>query len=282
MTTTASTSRKLGVACGCAFVALLACAKKEAPAEREAPASSVAPAVSAALAAPVSASAKAIPLVVDGPTSSVKFLMDSPLEKIDGDVSGSASGELAIDLEDLSKSRGIVRIDLDKLVLYQQKRADEAGDFGDRKKSEKQNEHARSWFQLDAREGEVTPEQSAQNRTAEFRIDEVAPAAPNVLAMSGSERKVLATVSGVLRVHGRQVKKSAKVELTFTFAGDKLASARVKTTEPFPVNLDEFEIHPRDAAGKFVRTVTDAIGSNLKGKLAKEAPVMLDLTAKAK
>jgi len=241
-----------------------------------------APTVSAGLAAPVPASAKAVPLVIDGPTSSVKFLMDSPLEKIDGDVAGSASGELAIDLEDLAKSSGIVRVNLDKLVLYQERRADESGDFGERKKNEKQNQHARAWFELDARDGEVTPEQATQNRIAEFRIDQVTPAAPNVLAMSGPERKVAATISGILRLHGRQAKKSAKVELTFAFAGDKLASTRVTTLEPFSVNLEEFEINPRDAAGKFVRTVTDAIGSNLKGKLQKEAPVMLDLTAKAK
>ena len=103
----------------------------------------------------------------------------------------------------------------------------------------------------------------------------------SVLALTGPERKVTATVSGMLRLHGRQAKKSAKVELTFRFAGDKLESVNVKTLQPFPVDLEEFEINPRDAAGNFVRSVTDAIGSTLKGKLQKEAPVMIDVTAKA-
>jgi hypothetical protein len=84
----------------------------------------------------------------------------------------------------------------------------------------------------------------------------------------------------MLRVHGRQAKKSAKLELTFKMDGDKLESVSVKTLEAFPVNLEEFEIHPRDSAGKFVKTVTDAIGSTLKGKLQKEAPVMIELTAR--
>jgi hypothetical protein len=89
-------------------------------------------------------------------------------------------------------------------------------------------------------------------------------------------------VNGTLRLHGRQAKKSAKVELTFRFAADKLESVSIKTLEAFPVSLEEFEINPRDATGKLTKTVTEAIASTLKGKLAKEAPVMLELTAKAK
>jgi hypothetical protein len=228
------------------------------------------------------ASEKAVRLAIDTPSSSVKFLMDAPLEKIDGDAPGSATGELAIDLEDLAKSTGIIKVDLEKLTLWQQKRAEEDGAFGERKKSEKQNEHARDWFQIVPREGVTTPEQAARNRIAEYRIESVTPSAPSVLALSGPERKVTATVNGTLRLHNRQAKKSAKVELTFGFSGDKLESVRVKTLEPFSVGLEEFEINPRDAAGKLTKTVTEAIASTLKGKLAKEAPVMIDVTAKVR
>jgi hypothetical protein len=253
---------------------LLAC-------QKEAPPKDLAPATSAALEAPLPASAKAVRLVIDTPSSSMQFLMDSPLEKIDGQAPGSATGELAVELEDLGKSTGIIKIDLDKLTLWQQKRAAEEGEFGERKKSDKQNEHARDWFQIVPREGETTPEQAAKNRIAEYRIESLTPSVPSVLALTGPERKVTATVNGTLRLHGRQAKKSAKVELTFRFAGDKLESVNVKTLEPFPVSLEEFEIHPRDAAGKFTKSVTDAIASTLKGKLQKEAPVMIDVTAKA-
>lgn len=250
--------------------------------QKEAPPKHLAPPASAELEAPMPASAKAVRLPIDTGSSSMKFMMDSPLQKLDGDAPASLTGELAVDLEELAKSTGIVRVDLEKLTLYQQKRADESGSFGQRKKSEKQNEHARDWFQIVPREGETTPEQAAKNRIAEYRIESVAPSLPSVLALTGDERKVTATVGGTLRLHGRQAKKSAKVELTFRFTGDKLQSVNVKTLEAFPVSLVEFEINPRDAAGKLTKTVTEAIASSLKGKISNEAPVMIDVTAKAK
>ena len=95
-------------------------------------------------------------------------------------------------------------------------------------------------------------------------------------------RKVTATVSGDFRLHGRKATKSAKVELTFKYAGDKLESVAVKTLEPFLITLEEFEVHPRDAAGKLVKTLSDALASNLKGKVAKDAPVNVSFVAKAK
>jgi hypothetical protein len=252
-----------------------ACGKKDEPAE-------VAPATNTALEAPKPMSEKSVSLAIDAPTSSVKFLMDSPLEKIDGDAPGSASGELAIDLEDLAKSNGIVRIDLDKLSLYQQKRGEEDRPYGERTKNAKQNEHARDWFQIDAKDGEVTAEQATANRIAELRIEKVEPATANVLSLTGPERKVPATVSGTLRLHGRQAPKSVKVELTFRFNGDKLESVGVKTYEPLVVELDKFEIHPRDGAGKALKSITETISTTLKGKVKNEAPVMVELSAKPK
>jgi hypothetical protein len=258
-----------------AVAAALGCSKKEPPAD-------LAAVSSASLEAPKPATAGAVTVSVDTPTSSVKFLMDSPLEKIDGDAPGSASGELAIDLGDLAKSSGLVRIDLDKLSLYQQKRPDGSGEYQPRTKNPLQNEHARDWLQLVPHEGVVTPEQVAQNRIAEFRIEKVEPATNSVLALSGADRKVVATVSGTLRLHGRQAPKSAKVELVFHFTGDHFDSVAIKTLEPFSVDLEKFEIHPRDGAGKLVKSITDALSSTLKGKVKSEAPVVLELTAKPK
>jgi hypothetical protein len=83
-------------------------------------------------------------------------------------------------------------------------------------------------------------------------------------------------------LHGRKAEKSAKVELVFKYEGSQLVSVSVKTLEPFNVPLEEFEVHPRDAAGKFVKTLTDAVAGTLKGKVAKEAPVTISFTAVAK
>ena len=254
---------------------VLGCGKKEAPAD-------LAPVSSGSLEAPKASTAEASSLSVDAATSSVKFLMDSPLEKIDGDAPGSASGDLSIDLGDLSKSSGLIRVDLDKLTLYQQKRPDGTGAYQERKKNPLQNEHARDWLQLVVHEGEVTAEQVAQNRIAELRIEKVEPSGKSVLGLTGAERKVTATISGTLRLHGRQLPKSSKVELTFHFSGEHFDSVGVKTLEPFSIDLEKFEIHPRDRAGKFVKSITETVSTTLKGKIKSEAPVMIELTAKPK
>ncbi len=263
----------VGAALSCAT---LACSKEKAAEQKLAPSAS-------ALEAPMPKAASATAFQVDASRSSFKFLMDSPLEKIEGEAPKSIQGELHIDPSDLTKSTALVRADLKLLTLYQQKRGDDKSEYGERKMSGSQNEHARAWMQLDVKEGEVTAEQAEQNRWAEIRISKLDDlSATDVTKLSGPERKVTASVSGDFRLHGRKAPKSAKVELNFKYSGDKLTAVEVKTLEPFVVGLDEFEIHPRDAAGKFVRSVTDAVAGNLKGKISKDAPVNVAFVALAK
>lgn len=259
-----------------ALALALGCSKDKAPEQKLAPTAS---ALEAAM--PQAPSARAFQ--VDTASSSFTFLMDSPLEKIDGDAPKSVQGELYIDPSDLTKSTALVKADLKQLTLYQQKRADEKGDYGERKKSDLQNEHARGWLQLEAKDGEVTPEQAETNRFAELKISKLENlSATDVTALPGAERKVTATAVGDFRLHGRKAAKSAKVELNFKYAGDKLEAVEVKTLEPLVISLEEFEVHPRDAAGKLVKTLTEAIATNLKGKVAKEAPVNVSFVARPK
>lgn len=255
---------------------LLGCSKEKPSEQKLAPTAS-------ALEAAMPKAATAAAFAVDTASSSFTFLMDSPLEKIDGDAPHSIQGDLYIDPSDLTKSTALIKADLKQLTLYQQKRADEKGEYSERKKSDLQNEHARGWLELDPKEGEVTPEQAEMNRWAELKIlklDELS--ASDVTKLSGPERKVTASVSGDFRLHGRKATKRAKVELTFKYSGDKLDAVEVKTLEPFSIPLEEFEIHPRDAAGKLVKRLTDALATNLKGKVAKDAPVSVSFTARAK
>lgn len=242
----------------------------------------LAPVASAALsAAPAAATATAF--AVDSASSKVAFLMDSPLEKIDGDASGGLSGDIFVDLSDVTKSTALVKVDLQKLTLYQQKREDEKGSYGTRAKSDLQNEHARNWLQITPFAGEVTPEQAEANRWVEFKIDQVDGASSsNIAAQTGAARTFTATATGEFRLHGRKQTKSAKLEITVNYAGDKPQSLHVKTVEPLKIGLAEFEVNPRDNAGKFVKSVTEALSSNLKGKVAQEAPLTLDFTANAK
>jgi hypothetical protein len=246
---------------------------------KDKPSASLAPTASALQAAPPAASATQFR--VDSSSSKVTFLMDSPLEKIDGDASGGLQGELFVDLSDLGKSTALVKVDLQRLVLYQQKRGDEQAGYGERKKSDLQNEHARNWLQIVAREGEVTAAQAEAYRWVEFKIDKLEGASlSNVASATGAERKLTATATGELRLHGRKQNKSAKLEITVNYQADQAQSIHVKTTEPLEIGLEEFEVNPRDDAGKFVKSVSDALSSNLKGKVAQKAPVMLDFTAK--
>jgi hypothetical protein len=261
----------LGSLCGCAVLA--GCKDK--------PSATLAPTASALQAAPVAASA--VKFSVDPASSKVTFLMDSPLEKIDGDASGGLQGDLFVDLSDISKSTALVKVDLQKLVLYQQKRTDEKTGYSARAKSDLQNEHARNWLQIVAREGDVTPEQAEANRWVEFKIDKLDGATLNdVAGATGAERKLSATATGEFRLHGRKQTKSAKLEIAITYQGDKAQSIHVKTAEPLNVGLEEFEVNPRDNAGKFVKSLTEALSSNLKGKVAQQAPLELDFTALAK
>ncbi|MEI9937071.1 MAG: hypothetical protein WDO69_07585 [Pseudomonadota bacterium] len=248
---------------------------------KDKPSASLAPTASALVAAPSAASATHFS--VDSASSKVTFLMDSPLEKIDGDASGGLSGDLFVDLSDLGKSTALVKLDLQKLVLYQQKRGDEKAGYSERQKSDLQNEHARNWLQIVAREGDVTAEQAEANRWVEFKVDKLEGATlTNIAAASGAERKLTATATGDFRLHGRKQAKSAKLELVVNYQGDNAQSIHVRTTEPLNIGLEEFEVNPRDGAGKFVKSLTEALSSNLKGKVAQQAPLMLDFTANAK
>jgi polyisoprenoid-binding protein YceI len=273
--------RKRSVVLVAAFALAASACEKDKTAERESK-TELAPVASAlASAEPKAPAARAFR--VDSASSSFKFLMDSPLEKIEGDAPRSVEGELFVDPSDLTKATALVKADLQKLTLYQQKRADEKTEYGERSKSDLQNEHARDWLQITAKSGEVTPEQAEMNRWAAYKVDRLENlSASDVTKLSGAERKVTATAVGDFRLHGRKAPKSVKLELVFDYSGEELKSIAVKTLEPLSITLEEFEVHPRDAAGKFVKSVTDALASNLKGKVAKDAPVMVSFVAQPK
>ena len=235
----------------------------------------LAPAASA-LAPVAPAAGKSQAFAIDANGSQVRFLMEAPIEKISGDAPGSVDGELFVDADDLTKSSGLVRVDLEKLSIYQQKRDDEKGQFSERTKNETQNKHARTWLEI----SEDTPEDvRKQNRFVEFRISELGqPSAANLSALSGAERTVTATAVGDFRLHGRKNQKRVKVELRFGYAGDKLQTLAVRTLEPLQIGLEEYDVRPREAFGKLAQKALDALGT----KVAKEAPIQVEFSARVK
>jgi hypothetical protein len=166
-------------------------------------------------------------------------------------------------------------VDIDPLELFQQKREDAEGEFGEEVKSDTQNEHARTWFQF----SEDAPEEVRNvNRYAQFGVTRISDAsATNVLEMEGAERTVTATIHGDFHLHGHTTQKSAQVELVFTFEGDDVRSMRVRTVAPVDVGLAEHDIRPRSAFG----TLAQATLSTLGEKIAEAAPVTFELTANA-
>jgi hypothetical protein len=240
---------------------------------RENKAEHLAPTASAL--APVTAPApQAVELKVDTASSKVSFLMQAPIEKISGDAPAALSGELFVNPEDLAKSNGLVKVDLDKLTLYQEKRDDEKAAFSERKKNDLQNTHARTWLEISS----DTPEDvRSVNRFAEFRITRLEqPSVANVQALSGPERKMTATAVGDFRLHGRKAEKRVQLELSFSYQGDKLTGVQVRTLSPLVIGLEEFDVRPREAFGKLAQKTLGALGS----KVAENAPISVEFTAR--
>jgi hypothetical protein len=211
--------------------------------------------------------------------SKVSFAMDAAIEKIFGEADGSASGELFVDLEDITKSAGLLKVDLDKLVLYQQKRADEKGEFSERTKSDLQNEHARDWLGIGK---DVADADKQKHRFIEFKITKIETTGPKKLAeIQGAERKMTLKVTGDFRLNERTTQKTGELEVTFKMDGDKPASIMVKSTQPIPVNLEQHDVKPRNALGVLLQKTTDELAT-LGKKVSKDAMISLDFTAKAK
>lgn len=236
------------------------------------PAPTVAP-TSTALAAAKPATQEARKLTIEKASSKVDFLMEAPQEKIHGIADGATSGELSVDFSDVSKTTGLVTIDLGELVLKQAK-VDKDGKIGQESKVEKQNEHAKTWL-------EISPDAPAdvrkQNSLVQYSIKSIeVTGEKDVTKLTGPERKVALKATGDFLLHGHKSQKVADLEATFRFDGDKPVSVTVKTVKPIAVDLAEHDVKPRDAFGKFaLKTLGE-----LSPKVAKEAPIQLEFTAK--
>lgn len=215
-------------------------------------------------------------LVIESSSSEVGFEMEAPMERQFGEIPPSAvTGQLTIDPTDITKSTGLVDVDLDELVIYQEA-ADDDGEFGERTKSDLQNEHMKDWLEIGP---DAPPEDAKKNKLAQFSLEKVTDAsASDITQMNGSERKVTFTGEGEFRLHQRVSKKSVPFEATFHYDGDALTSVDVQTTKPLLVDLAEHDVRPRTAFGKLAEKTLDAMAP----KVAKEAEVSVAFTAKPK
>lgn len=236
------------------------------------PAPTLAP-TATALASAKPAAAGTKKLTIDKESSRVDFVMDAPVEKIRGKVSGATEGELDVDLTDLSKTSGKIMVDISGIELFQQV-ANDKGEFGEEKKNDLQNKHARDWLEI----GEDAPaDKKAANSKIEFLVSKVDNVSEkDVTKMTGAERKVTMMATGELLLHGRKSTKNAEIQAVFKFEGDKPVSVHVTTVKPFAAGLEEHDVRPRKGFGVLAEKGLEALGQ----KVAKEAQVSLDFTAK--
>jgi hypothetical protein len=248
--------------------------KKDGPAaEKPAAAATLAPAATAVVPAKAP-SADARKLAVDKATSHVDFVMEAPEEKIVGHVPGTVTGDFQIDLMDVSKSTGLVVVDLTPLEVVQAK-VDAAGKFGPEKKVEAQNTHARAWLEIGS---DAPDDKRKENSIVKFAITAIqATGETNLTKLTGAERKVPLKVTGDFLLHGRKAQKVVELEATFKFQGDTLTGATFKSVKPFGVNLAEHDVKPRDAFGKLALKTLETLAP----KVAKEAMVSLEISTAA-
>ncbi|MCB9567690.1 MAG: hypothetical protein H6710_10850 [Myxococcales bacterium] len=210
-------------------------------------------------------------LGADGNT--LGFEMEAPVEKIRGRVPSTAiTGEIHVDFMDLTKSTGLVHVDISELELFQRNAKDD-GTFGEESKSDLQNEHARNWLEIG---GDAPEEERAKNAKIEYSIAKVVSATPSDLSkVEGAERKATLKVEGEFLLHQRKAAKSAEIEVVFTFDGDKPTKLTVKTVKPLAIGLEEYDVHPREAFGKLAAKTLSALSE----KVASEAQVSVELSA---
>jgi hypothetical protein len=191
-------------------------------------------------------------------------------EHIVGDTS-AAAGTLDVTPHDLTRSRGLVRVDLSTFntsTFHSEKDVD-------------QTTHARTWLEavVDGKTNELM-------RWAEYAIRSIDGLSATDLAMvaatkdgSGDVRTVTMTVHGDLLIHGHQVQKDDVVEVSFHYPAGAAADSKptqiaIKAKQPIRVVLKEYGVEPRDPAGKALAWTT-----NLLSKVADTGDVTFDLGA---
>ena len=243
--------------------------------ESKSSAPNIAP-TSSALTAPKPAAMGSMKFVIDKASTKVDFIMDAPQEKIRGRVHNATVGDISVNLDDITKSTGLLNVDISGIEVYQTK-ADDKGKFGEEKKDDLQNKHVRNWLQISDDVPADQKDQKEKNSKVQFSITSIETTGEkNVTKLTGAERKVNFTVKGDFLLHQHQGKKSADIEATFKFDGDKPVSVAFKTVKPFGVDLAEYDVKPRDTFSTLAKKGLDLLAP----KVAKEAQVSIDFTAK--
>ncbi len=186
-------------------------------------------------------------------------------------------GELKIDLENPTKTQGIVEVDLEAIKSMT---------FTDQDKNNTQTEHMKNWFEIGP---DVKSDLREKNRWARFVIKKIIKVEPGAYQKVtpfkdeiGTGRSFKLTAEGDFTVHG--ITKSKTINLNLVIyeikeGGTRYASAKkvmiLRTQSPLLVSLKEHDVKPRDNTGKFLSKALSVVGL----KISDEAHVALDLRA---
>lgn len=187
-------------------------------------------------------------------------------------------GQLTIDLSDLTKTRGIIKVDLLAIQSHT---------FGDPSKNVKQTEHMKNWFEIGA---DVTQEKRKINRYAIFDITKINSSNPKGLSEAsplpsdkiGTARAFQVKADGTITVHGITKPKTVDLDVVIydinpegEFYKEAKRLAIIKSKFPLQVSLKEHGVKPRDTTGKFLAKALNIIGL----KIADIAEISFDLRA---
>jgi hypothetical protein len=236
----------------------------------------VASSLSPASSSPAGASVKKF--VID-PESTTAIEMDAPKEKIRAGTKGG-TGTLDIDLANVARSRGEVKVDLSTLTTTTftgEKASDNAA----------QTTHARTWLEVaDGESGKLDEKTKEANRYAVYAIRAIEnPSASDITKIAATKdggdevRTVSLTTKGELLIHGHKVEREADVDVVFRYdpgaPADKPKGIVIKSKKPLHVVLAEHDVKPRDGFGKIAKSAFHLLGT----KVADNAEIALDLRA---
>lgn len=227
------------------------------------------------------------PLAAAAETADFVFEDDMALNMVRGEIQapiettrfqlGGATGELKVDLDDLKKTSGTIKIDLLNIKSYS---------FADPDKNSKQTEHMLNWFEIGPDVDQKTRE---KNRWAEFKINKITKAEPSSLKAAKSFSDEIGTgyffnitATGELTVHG--IKSPKTVELAVSIwnvdpAGKRYTKAKrvmlMRTVKPIEISMKQHDVKPRDTTGQFLSKALSVVGL----KIADEVLISFDLRA---
>lgn len=174
----------------------------------------------------------ALPLVryAVGADSVVRFELPTPQGAVHGTLT-NVSGELSLDLGDLSRSRGAVQAELGSLVVNGPQASDDAALL----------ERARAALEL-------TDAGSSLSRFELSSLEDLSPtqleSAPESDAGATFVRRARATAVGTLLLHGFRVTRRAPLEAEFGFTTDRRVPSTlvIRSRTPFVISLETHAI----------------------------------------